>query len=1648
MEREENDKWQRRRRETPEAAESMSRHRLDDNITRRSRSRTRCYVNAASRRSRSRSPVRGNGTPRRSRSRSRHDVVHKDGETSHHTRHRSRAPLRGSEVSAHESFLSRERELQRKEERLNKMMRMLEEEIARERSALARSNSQRQLHEPDAVPTEAIGKGGSSGGRNERVCSNDDDGDEPTMLRPRNSESVTLTTKDVTHLINALRDDKNRSSTPTKVETPSQSGTNFNNRNILPSFDPSSRNQRITVWLKKVKECAFVYGWDEKTTIHFAMQKLEGLAKTWYESLNSILFSWPEWQEKLLKAFPCEQNYGQSLEEMLKRKSRFNEAIEVYYYEKLALLNQCDIDGKRAVDCIIHGLSDKTMKSSALALRCQHPDQLLHFLMSNKDSGFNADRLFHRNVNTRPRYEQMSGPGNSDNRNSRASTSHINNAIFCYNCKEKGHPYMKCSKPIIICSTCKRFGHKTESCRVKSEDNKVTTRDTVQKTLCIGVSKSNSKFNKKVLVNDISFSAFIDFGSTASLMSKSTMTSLGLECDNMTTPLKGFGNDIVPSLGGVKAKLEVDGVQAVVDFQVVDDKFLEVPILIGQTFTEQTHVMVFKNAQELKFYDVGREMPFADADIWDDSTVKVKVVVYTRVYGTASVKVVTEPPIDGNIIVNGKILGKPPHQYTICGGIYRVNKGVTYIGISPTIVQAELIGGTTLCRGTRVHIVNRIVNAKEEPFILEHSDIDEDKVSIGENVGPHYKQKLLDILNKYKHCFATKLQELGCTSVTEMSIDINSKQPVVYRPYRLSHKEREQVRGMVSEMLEAGIIRESVSEYASPIILVRKKDGKLRMCIDYRLLNSITVKERYPMPIIEDEIARLSGQAFFVTLDLASGYYQVPISETSKALTSFVTPDGQYEFNRMPFGLANAPAVFQRMMNKVLGSARYTEATAYIDDVLIYGKDEDECLGRLEKILKLLEDANLTLNLSKCEFLRDKVDYLGYEISAAGIRPGDRKIKCVVDFPKPSNQHTTRQFLGLVGYFRKFIRNFAHIANPLTKLLKKDATWLWEEEQERAFEVLKSMLTDRPILAIYDYNAEHELHTDASKLGIGGILMQRSTTGKEVRPVAFYSRQTTPEEKHFHAYELETLAVVCSLKKFRVYLLGKDFKVITDCSALRSTFSKRDIIPRVARWWLLLQEFQCSIDYRAGTKMSHVDALSRNPIQDCEAEDVHDQYPTVMTISNDDWLQTLQLGDTELCRIRDIITSDISERDLKHIKENYVLKDNKLYKCNNGDKNDLRWVVPKGARWQICRINHDEIGHFGVEKTQERIKKAYWFQGMSKFIKKYVQACVQCAFSKKSQRTKEGLLHTIDKIEDPFHTVHIDHLGPFVRSKRGNTHLLVIVEAFTKFVFLKPVRNTSTQCVLRALEDVFCTFRYPDRLISDRGSCFTSHNFKRFCLEKGIKHVLNAVVSPRSNGQVERYNRTVLDSLTAQNLNCDERIWDEKVGIIQWGLNNTTQKTTGRSPSEVLFGSSMSAEFNPTLNEVREHTRQDKDVTLIREEVKERIKESQIKQKENYDKGRKPARIYNEGDLVKISKTQFNNEGKSTKLLPVYAGPYKVISALGNDRYKLAAIPGLTGTKHKRKTIVAADRILPWIHITALNVQNTDSNDEDSDESN
>lgn len=740
----------------------------------------------------------------------------------------------------------------------------------------------------------------------------------------------------------------------------------------------------------------------------------------------------------------------------------------------------------------------------------------------------------------------------------------------------------------------------------------------------------------------------------------------------------------------------------------------------------------------------------------------------------------------------------------------------------------------------------------------------------------------------------------------------------------------------------------------------------------------------------------------------------MPVNELSISKTAFVTPDGHYEYKRMPFGLANAPAVFQRAMNHILGPLRFDKAIAYIDDVLIPTETFEDGMEMLKQVLIRFKNSGLTLRLGKCNFLTERIEYLGHEISCRGVQPGKQKCEAVAQFPKPTDVHKVRQFLGLAGYFRKYVKGYAGIAKPLTQLLKKESLFVWSEEQQKSFEQLKQLLITRPNLAIYDPDLPTEVHTDASKVGLGGVLMQKQKDGN-TKVVMYYSRQTTKEEMRYHSYEQETLAVVCALKYFRVYLVGVKFKILTDCNAFRLTLTKRDINPRIGRWWLAIQEFDFEVEYRPGSKMAHVDALSRNPLR----EQMDETYQAMtVNISQDDWVLSRQKNDDHCKYLLDVMSKDPVTKEERRIHEEYVIVDQKLFRQTPDGR---KWVVPRGCRAQVVNLYHEGV-HLGYEKTLSTVKKRYWFAGMRRYVRKHTQNCLRCAYNKEISGKQAGMLHPIEKETRPFDTIHVDHLGPFVRSKRNNSYLIVLVDAFTKYVMMKTVSTTGVKPLITFLTSTFEHFGVPRRIISDRGSCYTSKNFKEFCMKFNMKHVLNATATPRANGQVERYNRTILNSITSSVEKEEE--WDKCIPRIQFGLNSAVNAATGKTPQILLLGYEPKGAFEAFLsNEVDTVDNVNKTVNELREEAAVKIVNAQRKQKVRYDSTRKVAIRLKEGQQVLIKKAPTGVSGQSKKLLPKFAGPFVVTKVLDHDRYVVEDLPGARRTQKPYKGVVAIDKI-------------------------
>ncbi|XP_043478302.1 uncharacterized protein LOC122508807, partial [Leptopilina heterotoma] len=428
---------------------------------------------------------------------------------------------------------------------------------------------------------------------------------------------------------------------------------------------------------------------------------------------------------------------------------------------------------------------------------------------------------------------------------------------------------------------------------------------------------------------------------------------------------------------------------------------------------------------------------------------------------------------------------------------------------------------------------------------------------------------------------------------TQLCLRLTSDQVIYFGPRRMSFNEKEHLQKILDSLIAHKIIRVSDSIYAAPIVMVRKKNGEYRLCVDYRFLNKLILRDNYPLPLIEDQIDKLYNKRFFSLLDLRDGFHHIDVEPESVKYTSFITPLGQFEYLKMPFGLKTAPAKFQRFVNTVLDELiRSGEVVVYLDDILVASENLEEHFKILKKVFKILVDNKLELRLDKCTFLQTEIEYLGYKVTAEGLKPTDHGISAVVNFPIPRNIRDVQCFLGLCAYFRKFVEGFSIIAAPFYELLKKGIEFKFNDRALNCFEKLKTELTETPVLSIYDPRDETELHCDASKLGYGAVLLQRKKDG-HFHPIFYFSKRTTEVESKYHSFELETLAIIYALKRFRIYLQGIKFKIVTDCNSLKLTLDKKEVNPRISRWALELENYDKTFEHRSGEKMQHVDAFSR-----------------------------------------------------------------------------------------------------------------------------------------------------------------------------------------------------------------------------------------------------------------------------------------------------------------------------------------------------------------------------------------------------------------------------------------------------------------------
>lgn len=802
-------------------------------------------------------------------------------------------------------------------------------------------------------------------------------------------------------------------------------------------------------------------------------------------------------------------------------------------------------------------------------------------------------------------------------------------------------------------------------------------------------------------------------------------------------------------------------------------------------------------------------------------------------------------------------------------------------------------------------------------------------------------------------------------------------------------------------------IRPSRSPYASAIVPVQKKDGSIRKCVDYRPINKITVRDHYPVPLMDDCIDHLGGKSYFSVIDLKSGYHHVKMHPDSVKYTAFVTPDGHYEYLRMPFGFCNSPPEFARFVYTILKPFIDSgQIVIYMDDILVASYDLETHINTLQSLLSTLKSYDLRLQFKKCKFAHTELEYLGYLANSSGITLKQAHTDAIRTYPMPRNHKELERCHGLFSYFRRFVPNFAKIARPLSRLLRKEVPYVFDDDCVHAFNILKEKLLDAPVLSIYSPTAETELHCDASAAGFGAVLLQKQTDGK-LHPVSYFSKTASDAESVLHSYELETLAIIYALKRFESYVKYIPFKIVTDCDSLARTLQNLGSSAKIARWALYLEKFRYTIMHRPGTSMNHVDALSRvGPAAFVDELDF------------DFRLQITQNRDNKIMMLREKLENGNVD--------GFELKDGLVYRRSALDQ--LQLYVPAEMINSVIRATHEKFGHLASDKCCTQIRKHYWFPYMKSYVNNFISNCLKCIYYSASANNNAANLHSIPKMPVPFDTIHLDHLGPLPAITSKKKYLLVVIDAFTKFVKLYPATTTGTKEVCAALEtQYFSNYSRPRRIVSDRGTCFTSNEFSEFLKSHNISHVLNATATPRANGQVERVNRVLGPMLSKLSKPSDHSDWVKQLPKVEYALNNSVHSTTGFTPSMLLFGADQRGMIVDEMCEELDRKMQSEacDLMTVRKRALQNIIKKQEANEKYFRESHKPAREFSVGDYVVIKNVD-TSVGVNKKLIQRFRGPYVIHKKLPNDRYVIQDIEGCQITQLPYDGVLEAAKLKLW----------------------
>lgn len=825
------------------------------------------------------------------------------------------------------------------------------------------------------------------------------------------------------------------------------------------------------------------------------------------------------------------------------------------------------------------------------------------------------------------------------------------------------------------------------------------------------------------------------------------------------------------------------------------------------------------------------------------------------------------------------------------------------------------------------------------------------------------KANLESLCAKYADIFYIEGEPLTFTNKIKHCIRTTDENPVYTKSYRYPFIHREEVSSQISKMLEQGIIRPSESAWSSPIWVVPKKvdasgKQKWRVVIDFRKLNEKTIDDKYPIPNINDVLDKLGKCQYFTTLDLTSGFYQVEMHPSDIPKTAFNVEHGHFEFLRMPMGLKNAPSTFQRVMDNVLRGLQNVICLVYLDDIIVFSTSLQEHMVNLEKVFQRLSESNFKIQLDKSEFLKLETAYLGHVISNEGIKPNPDKIAAVKKYPLPKTPKQIKQFLGLLGYYRKFIPDFARITKPLTQCLKKGKKITFDPDYINSFEKCKTLLTNDPILRYPDFTKEFILTTDASNYAIGAVLSQ-GPIGSD-RPVSYASRTLNESEINYSTIEKELLAIVWATKYFRPYLFGRKFKIVTDHKPLQWVMNIKEPNSRLTRWRLKLSEYDFTVIYKKGKNNTNADALSRIELNNEETSSMianpTDKPPTLsnsntLTAHTDNEHPILEIPivddplnkfHRQLCltivgdiKRRPTVTKpfDTHTRTSVQLSESNLEEDlvNAIKEYVNPKIKTALFINPPLAMYKIVPIlqekfkssamnlilakteienvkeylrQQDIIRHYHDGKTNHRginecyltLSRRYFWPKMKEHISKFINDCTICGQAKYDRNPVKPRFNIVPPATKPFEIVHMDLFTA------QNEKYVTLIDVFSKYGQAYNLRDGTALSVIQALLTFSTHHGLPLTIITDRGTEFSNQMFSEFCKTHKITHHTTLAHAPNDNGNIERFHLTLLEHLRILRLQHRDESVINLMPYALIGYNSSVHSFTKCRPYDIILG--------------------------------------------------------------------------------------------------------------------------------------------------